>query len=381
MILLDALQKLPLSQMFLATLAIGLTICFAIFLLSRLFVSLSVRLHGIEPENPLALRESIISAVSAMFALLLAFSAAGIWNDRLQAANTVEREAAALENVRVLAGGLLAMLVRTLSPLPAAVDPKWVTLGVVLGMTVGIVAGVYPASRASKLDPVVAPLEHAALRVPVAEHDPTRRGAVQLELVDRGPMRVAVHERMHACGTQGRGHGSRSHVHDLGRRGADVHATARAQLASEPTTRRERQVPHDEAQERIAQDAPQTLVTRVGRAEHVAVHQQHVLAVQVDDRAVVEQRAAALRRKAPADEKVAIAVDEVHRHAAVGEATQRRDDRAPGRFGVVVRSTLVTGSRPAKTANSVAELYNPSAQPAIPRLCGVGEIDPRIMRS
>ena len=110
MVLLDALQKLPLLQMFLATLAIGLAICLSIFLLSRLVVRLSVRLHGIEPEIPLALRESIISAVSAMFALLLAFSAAGIWNDRLQAANAVEREAEALENVRVLAGGLPADL-------------------------------------------------------------------------------------------------------------------------------------------------------------------------------------------------------------------------------------------------------------------------------
>jgi putative ABC transport system permease protein len=56
----------------------------------------------------------------------------------------------------VAAGGGLAMLVRAVSPLPAAVDPKWVTLGVALGMTVGIVAGVYPAARASKMDPVVA---------------------------------------------------------------------------------------------------------------------------------------------------------------------------------------------------------------------------------
>jgi putative ABC transport system permease protein len=56
----------------------------------------------------------------------------------------------------VAAGGGLAMLVRALSPLPAAVDPKWVTLGVALGMTVGIVAGVYPASRASRMDPVEA---------------------------------------------------------------------------------------------------------------------------------------------------------------------------------------------------------------------------------
>jgi putative ABC transport system permease protein len=38
--------------------------------------------------------------------------------------------------------------------MPAAVAPRWIALGVGLGMTVGIAAGVYPASQASKLDPV-----------------------------------------------------------------------------------------------------------------------------------------------------------------------------------------------------------------------------------
>lgn len=48
----------------------------------------------------------------------------------------------------------LSYLVATFSPLPAAVDIKWVTTGVCLGVVVGIVSGVYPASQASKLDPV-----------------------------------------------------------------------------------------------------------------------------------------------------------------------------------------------------------------------------------
>ena len=47
-------------------------------------------------------------------------------------------------------------LVATFSPLPAASDPKWIALGVLLGVTVGIVSGVYPASRACRLDPVAA---------------------------------------------------------------------------------------------------------------------------------------------------------------------------------------------------------------------------------
>ena len=56
--------------------------------------------------------------------------------------------------VGVAAGIGAAMLISAVSPLPAAVSPKWVTLGVSLGLIVGIISGVYPASQASKLDPV-----------------------------------------------------------------------------------------------------------------------------------------------------------------------------------------------------------------------------------
>jgi putative ABC transport system permease protein len=48
----------------------------------------------------------------------------------------------------------IAKAIEAVSPIPAAVAPKWITVGVLLGLTVGIVAGVYPAARASKLDPV-----------------------------------------------------------------------------------------------------------------------------------------------------------------------------------------------------------------------------------
>jgi putative ABC transport system permease protein len=67
-------------------------------------------------------------------------------------------ESTTLSTVGALIGVGLGMaltgLVRGLSPLPAAVAPHWVALGVALGMGVGIVAGVYPAARASKLNPV-----------------------------------------------------------------------------------------------------------------------------------------------------------------------------------------------------------------------------------
>ena len=54
----------------------------------------------------------------------------------------------------VAVGLSIAKFIAAVSPMPAAVAPRWITLGVMLGLSVGIIAGVYPASRASKLDPV-----------------------------------------------------------------------------------------------------------------------------------------------------------------------------------------------------------------------------------
>jgi putative ABC transport system permease protein len=56
----------------------------------------------------------------------------------------------------VLAGLGLAALVTAFSPLPARVAPWSAVLGVLVGVGVGVVAGVYPASRAARLEPITA---------------------------------------------------------------------------------------------------------------------------------------------------------------------------------------------------------------------------------
>jgi putative ABC transport system permease protein len=50
----------------------------------------------------------------------------------------------------------LAFTVKALTPFPAAVAPWSLGVAVALGISVGMSAGIYPASRASKLDPIVA---------------------------------------------------------------------------------------------------------------------------------------------------------------------------------------------------------------------------------
>jgi putative ABC transport system permease protein len=58
--------------------------------------------------------------------------------------------------IGIVLGIALSQIIAATSPLPASVAPWSIVAGVLLGAGVGIAAGVYPASRASKLDPILA---------------------------------------------------------------------------------------------------------------------------------------------------------------------------------------------------------------------------------
>jgi putative ABC transport system permease protein len=58
--------------------------------------------------------------------------------------------------IGALLGVLVAQLIAAVTPLPASVAPWSLVAALVVGAGVGIVAGIYPASRAARLDPIAA---------------------------------------------------------------------------------------------------------------------------------------------------------------------------------------------------------------------------------
>ncbi|CAM5771365.1 bestrophin-like domain [Bosea minatitlanensis] len=95
-------HQLPLAPMFIVILSISTLVCWLLIGLVRFCVP---RL-GYPPDEPLPIRDSIINTSGALFALIVAFSAAGIWNDAVSARNAVQREADAVESAMILSTAL-----------------------------------------------------------------------------------------------------------------------------------------------------------------------------------------------------------------------------------------------------------------------------------
>jgi hypothetical protein len=122
---LDFLQKLPLPILCVVTVVLSLLAGWIILRIVRW----GLHVRGWDPAKPINIPE-LVTVTSVLFALMLSFSAAGVWNDWQQAQGAVRREALALENVIGLANGLppergQKLKERVLAYTKAAADHEW----------------------------------------------------------------------------------------------------------------------------------------------------------------------------------------------------------------------------------------------------------------
>ena len=104
--LLNFLELLPLPQMYFACLACSALVLFVV----TIGVWIALRVLRVPPTRILFDSGTLITVLSLMFAVLVGFASAGIWNDEVQARAAVQREANAIENTVALASSYPAEL-------------------------------------------------------------------------------------------------------------------------------------------------------------------------------------------------------------------------------------------------------------------------------
>ena len=93
------LEQLPLAELFVGCLACGALV----LLMVVVGVRLTLRALRLPPSQTLFEGNILVTLLSVLFSMLVAFSAAGIWNDQIQARAVIQREANAMENIYALA--------------------------------------------------------------------------------------------------------------------------------------------------------------------------------------------------------------------------------------------------------------------------------------
>ena len=93
------LEQLPLAELFVGCLACGALV----LLMVVVGVRLTLRALRLPPSQTLLEGNILVTLLSVLFSMLVAFSAAGIWNDQIQARAVIQREANAMENIYALA--------------------------------------------------------------------------------------------------------------------------------------------------------------------------------------------------------------------------------------------------------------------------------------
>ena len=114
--------------------AVGLVVG-AIVIMNIMLVAVAERTHEIGIRKALGARRQDILTQFLIEAATLSTVGAGIG---------------------ILLGFVMAAIIRAVTPMPTNVAPWSIAVGVLIGAGVGIISGVYPASRASLLDPVAA---------------------------------------------------------------------------------------------------------------------------------------------------------------------------------------------------------------------------------